>query len=59
MVPSSASDLQDALRRLSEELARPKVKAHVYIVRRAAMALGFDSRRLTPDVDFLIREGHA
>ena len=59
MVPLSASALRDAFRRLSEELARRKVNAHVYIVRGAAMAAGFDSQRLTPEVEVLIRERHA
>ena len=58
MAPLSDSDLRDAFQQLSEELARRKVKAHIYIVGGAAMALGFDSRRLTHDVDALIREGH-
>ena len=58
MAPLSDSDLRDAFQQLSEELARRKVKAHIYIVGGAAMALGFDSRRLTHDVDALIRERH-
>lgn len=58
MAPLSANDLRDAFQQLSEELARRKVNAHIYIVGGAAMALGFDSRRLTHDVDALIREGH-
>lgn len=58
MGPFSAGDLRDAFRELSQELARRRVKAHVYVIGGAAMALGFDSRRLTYDVDALIREGH-
>ena len=58
MAPLSAGDLHAAFEQLSEELARRKATAHIYIVGGAAMALGFDSRRLTYDVDALIREGH-
>ncbi|MDE0264758.1 MAG: hypothetical protein OXJ37_20315 [Bryobacterales bacterium] len=50
--------MRDAFQQLSEELARRKVKAHIYNVGGAVMALGFDSRRLTHAVDALIREGH-
>lgn len=59
MAPLSASESCDALRRLSEELARRKTRALVYIFRGTVMALGCDSRRLTHDVDALIRERHA
>ena len=58
MAPLSDSDLRDAFQQLSEELARRKVKARIYIVGGAAMALGFDSRRLTQDLNVLIPEGH-
>ena len=58
MEPFSASDLRGAFQDLSQELARHKVQAHVYVIGGAAMALGFDSRRVTHDVDALIREGH-
>jgi len=58
MAPLSDSDLRDAFQQLSEELARRQVKAHIYIVGGAAMALGFDSRRLTQDLNVLIPEGH-
>ena len=58
MAPLSAGDLHAAFAQLSEELARRRATAHIYIVGGAAMALGFDSRRLTHDVDALIREGH-
>ncbi len=58
MEPFSPKDLLDAFTELSRELARRKVRAHVYVIGGAAMALGFDSRPLTHDVDALIREGH-
>ena len=59
MAPLSAGDLHAAFAQLSEELARRRATAHIYIVGGAAMALGFDSRRQTHDVDALIREGHS
>lgn len=58
MAPLSAGDLHAAFAQLSGELARRKATAHINIVGGAAMALGFDSRRLTYDVDALIRESH-
>ena len=58
MAPLSAGELHAAFEQLSEELARRGSTAHIYIVEGAVMVLGFDSRRLTHDVDTLIREGH-
>lgn len=58
MEPFSVEDLRGAFRELSQELARRKVQAHIYVIGGAAMALGFDSRRLTYDVDALIRDAH-
>lgn len=58
MGPSSADSLKEVSRELSVELRRQRVRAHVYIVGGAAMALGFDNRRQTMDVDPLIKEGH-
>lgn len=55
MEPFSVEDLHGAFRELSQELARRKVQAHIYVIGGAAMALGFESRRLTYDVDALIR----
>ena len=59
MAPLLASELCNSFQRLSEELARRKTRAPVYIVRGAVMALGCDSRRLGRDVDAFIRERHA
>ena len=50
--------MRDAFRELSQELARRQAQAHVYVIGGDAMALGFDSRRLTFDIEALIREGH-
>jgi len=58
MEPFSANALKDAFRELSRELWRSRVRCHVYIIGGAAMALGFDDRRQTMDVDALIRAGH-
>ena len=58
MEPFSADSLEAAFRELSRELAWRRVRAHVYVIGGAAMALGFDSRRHTMDVDALIQKGH-
>lgn len=58
MEPFSADSLKEAFHELSAELRWQRIRAHVYIVGGAAMALGFDSRRQTMDVDALIKEGH-
>jgi hypothetical protein len=44
---------EDAFRRLGERLARRGVVADLYVFGGAAMALAFDSRRATRDVDAL------
>ena len=43
---------------LSTELREQGHRAHIYIVEGAAMALCFDSRRSTRDVDARISSGH-
>lgn len=58
MEPFSADSLKEVFHELSAELRWQRIRAHVYIVGGAAMALGFDSRRQTMDVDALIKEGH-
>ena len=58
MEPFSAHSLEAALRDLSEELKWRHVRAHIYVIGGAAMALGFDNRRHTMDVDALITRGH-
>lgn len=58
MEPFSRDILESALRELSLELRRLGVRAHLYLVGGAAMAMGFDDRRHTMDVDVLIKEGH-
>jgi predicted nucleotidyltransferase len=45
--------IEDAFRRLGERLARRGVVADLYVFGGAAMALAFDSRRTTRDVDAL------
>ena len=45
--------LEDAFRRLGERLARRGVVADLYVFGGAAMALAYDSRRATRDVDAL------
>ena len=58
MEPFSANSLEAAFRELSRELQWRRVRARVYVIGGAAMALGFDDRRHTMDVDALIKEGH-
>jgi hypothetical protein len=45
--------LEDAFRRLGDRLARRGVVADLYVIGGAAMALAYDSRRATRDVDAL------
>ena len=47
--------LEDAFRRLGERLARRGVVADLYVFGGAAMALAYDSRRATRDVDALFQ----
>ena len=58
MEPFSADSLEAAFRELSRELQWHHVRAHIYVIGGAAMALGFDDRRHTMDVDALIKRGH-
>ena len=58
MEPFSARRLEAAFRELSRELRFYRIRAHIYIIGGAAMALGFDTRRHTMDVDALIKRGH-
>jgi Nucleotidyltransferase of unknown function (DUF6036) len=43
--------IEDALRRLGERLARKGLVADVYVFGGAAMALAYDARRATRDID--------
>lgn len=43
--------IEDAFRRLGERLARRGVVADVYVIGGAAMALAYDARRSTRDID--------
>jgi hypothetical protein len=43
--------IEDAFRRLGDRLARRGVVADVYVFGGAAMALAYDSRRATRDID--------
>src|SRR4051794_5407740 len=45
--------IEDAFRRLGDRLCRRGVTADVYVFGGAAMALAYDSRRATRDVDAL------
>ncbi len=51
-------ELIELLAELSERLKRRKVRASVYIVGGAAMALAFDRGRTTHDIDARIDGGH-
>jgi predicted nucleotidyltransferase len=43
--------IQDAFRRLGDRLARRGVVADIYVIGGAAMALAYDARRATRDID--------
>jgi methylmalonyl-CoA mutase cobalamin-binding subunit len=43
--------IQDAFRRLGDRLARRGVVADIYVIGGAAMALAYDARRSTRDID--------
>lgn len=58
MEPFSADSLEGAFRELSAELRLRRARAHVYIIGGAAIALGFDNRRVTQDVDAVVGVGH-
>jgi hypothetical protein len=47
--------IEDAFRRLGERLARRGIVADLYVFGGAAMALAYDSRRVTRDVDALFK----
>jgi len=47
--------IEDAFRRLGDRLARRGVVADLYVFGGAAMALAYDSRRATRDVDALFK----
>ncbi len=47
--------IEDLLRRLGERLQRRGVVGDVYVIDGAAMALAYDSRRVTRDIDAVIR----
>ncbi len=44
-------DLIEAFEKLDEELARRGVRAELFVVGGAAMAIAYDARRATTDVD--------
>jgi hypothetical protein len=48
-------DIEEAFRRLGERLAKRGVVADIYVFGGAAMALAYDSRRATRDVDDLFK----
>jgi predicted nucleotidyltransferase len=47
--------IQEAFRRLGERLARRGVVADIYVIGGAAMALAYDSRRSTRDIDAVFK----
>jgi Nucleotidyltransferase of unknown function (DUF6036) len=47
--------IEDAFRRLGDRLARRDVVADVYIFGGAAMALAYDARRATRDIDAVFK----
>ena len=58
MEPLLREGIADALQELSDELKRARVKAHLYLVGGAAIAMAFRDSRRTYDLDVLITEGH-
>ena len=58
MVALSRTELTEALREPSAELRLRGVKAQLYVVGGAAMALDFDALRTTHDIDARIVDGH-
>ena len=56
--PLNRNRLRELFDALSTELREQGHRAHIYIVGGAAMALCFDSRRSTHDVDARISSGH-
>jgi hypothetical protein len=51
--------IEEAFRRLGERLAKRGVVADLYVFGGAAMALAYDSRRATRDVDALLGKATA
>ena len=47
-------DIEDAFRRLGDRLAARGVVADIYVIGGAAMALAYDSRRATRDIDAIL-----
>ena len=47
--------IEDAFRRLGERLARRGVVADLYVLAGAAMALAYDFRQATSDVECVVR----
>ena len=47
--------IEDAFRRLGDRLARRGVVADVYVIGGAAMALAYDARRATRDIDAVFK----
>ena len=47
--------IEEAFRRLGDRLAKRSVVADIYVFGGAAMALAYDSRRATRDVDALFK----
>jgi len=45
------ADIERAFRRLGERLARRGLTADVYVIGGAALAMAYDSRRATRDID--------
>jgi hypothetical protein len=56
--PFGRADLLVLFGALGDRLARAGVRANVYVVGGAAMALLYDERRVTRDIDSVILEGH-
>lgn len=52
------SALRALLLELAERLARRGVRANVYVIGGAAMAMQYDERRATRDIDAVVLSGH-
>ena len=58
MRPLTATEIRAALGELAARLARRRAQGRLYVAGGAAMALAYDSDKLTRDIDAAVVEGH-
>ena len=59
MEPLTETDIRTALSELAERLSEKRAQGRLYIAGGAAMALAYDSEKLTRDIDAAITHGHS